>query len=218
LREAPRHDALRRLRGGALSPVPLFGAYRSALAVAPITTNVISAASLSLFADTIAQSVERAVDGSAKQSVWDWARSAWIVVWGGGVSGYALYFWFQLLARLFPHAAISTAQLISKVAVNQLVLSPALNAGFFSFIVITRVPPVLSLNAAKRALLWQKLQVDLPQTIRRACYYWGVVQTVNFRLIPLEYNTLWTNGCFLIWTTYLSWVGFKRLDCQSPSR
>lgn len=207
------------LRGGAALTSLLggaFGAYRAALTSAPITTNVVSAAALSLLADSTAQTVERRLAASpssaapaASHTAWDVRRSASIVVWGALVSGFSLYFWFGLLARLFPRAATSTAQLIGKVALNQLVMSPSLNAGFFTYVVFTRVEPPLRFTEAKRAILLEKLRRDLPTTIRRSCYFWSVCQTINFRLMPLVWQTLWTNACFLIWTTYLSWVGFR---------
>jgi len=184
---------------------PLVGAYQSALAAAPITTNVLSAASLSVLADGMAQAVER-------RGSWDVSRAAWISAWGASVSGLMLFFWFRLLARLFPLAASSTAQLVGKVALNQAVMSPGLNAGFFTFVVLTRDKPYLRLDGEKRRRLGRKLKSDLPATVRRSCYFWGVAQTLNFRLLPLEYNTLWTNGCFLLWTTYISWVGFREAD------
>ena len=108
--------AAHRLRGGAaLTLPPLVGAYQSALAAAPITTNVLSAASLSVLADGMAQAVER-------RGSWDVSRAAWISAWGASVSGLMLFFWFRLLARLFPLAASSTAQLVGKVALSQAVV------------------------------------------------------------------------------------------------
>ena len=135
--------AAHRLRGGAaLTLPPLVGAYQSALAAAPITTNVLSAASLSVLADGMAQAVER-------RGSWDVSRAAWISAWGASVSGLMLFFWFRLLARLFPLAASSTAQLVGKVALNQAVMSPGLNAGFFTFVVLTRdkAPPAALASA-----------------------------------------------------------------------
>ena len=209
--DAALHDAaamprVHRLRGGALNPLL---SYRAALATAPITTNVVSAAALSLMADGMAQTIERRF---TEHTSWDVPRSGWIALWGASISGLMLFFWFQLLSRLFPLAAQSTLQLIGKVALNQVVMSPGLNAGFFSFVVLTRVEPAVRWNANKAKILKNKLKMDLPQTIRRSCYFWSCAQTINFRFMPLMYNTLWTNACFLIWTTYISWVGFQRLD------
>ena len=66
--------AAHRLRGGAaLTLPPLVGAYQSALAAAPITTNVLSAAGLSVLADGMAQAVERR--GSWDVASWDVSRA-----------------------------------------------------------------------------------------------------------------------------------------------
>ena len=58
-----RHHAnrrvLERLRGGALTLPPVLHYYKNALAAAPICTNVISAAGLSLLADGMTQTLER---------------------------------------------------------------------------------------------------------------------------------------------------------------
>mmetsp|Transcript_24695 Transcript_24695/g.82102 ORF Transcript_24695/g.82102 Transcript_24695/m.82102 type:complete len:200 (-) Transcript_24695:682-1281(-) len=134
-----------------------------------ITTNVLSAAGLSVLADGMAQAVER-------RGSWDVSRAAWISAWGASVSGLMLFFWFRLLARLFPLAASSTAQLVGKVALNQAVMSPGLNAGFFTFVVLTRDKPYLRLDGEKRRRLGRKLKSDLPATVRRSCYFWGVAQ------------------------------------------
>jgi hypothetical protein len=180
---------LQRLRGGAAAALtlpPLLHHYRGALIAAPICTNVISAAGLSLTADGMTQMLERRMSKrvEAPRATWDWGRSAWITVWGASISGYMLFFWFRLLAYLFPQAATSGTQLVLKVALNQVVMSPTLNAGFFSFVIWTRVEPRLRFNGAKRATLLNKLKTDLPQTIRRSCYFWGVAQTINFRFMP----------------------------------
>ena len=206
---------LQRFRGGALfSLPPLVSAYQSALVAAPLATNVVTASGLSVLADGMAQAVEQ---HGAEVRSWDHSRAAWISVWGAAVSGCMLFFWFRLLAYLFPLAASRPMQLLGKVALNQAVMSPGLNAGFFTFAILTREAPILRLTAEKRTLLCRKLREDLPRTIRRSCYFWSVAQTINFRYMPLAYNTLWTNACFLIWTTYISWVGFRRVD-RSPSQ
>ena len=109
---------------------------------------MLSAAGLSVLADGMAQAVER-------RGSWDVSRAAWISAWGASVSGLMLFFWFRLLARLFPLAASSTAQLVGKVALNQAVMSPGLNAGFFTFVVLTRdkAPPPAALTSATSCLV-----------------------------------------------------------------
>ena len=108
---------------------------------------------------------------------------------------------------LFPHARTSATQLVGKVFINQLVMSPGLNGAFFAFVIWTRTAPKLAMNAAKQQLLRDKYRADLLPTIVRSCLYWSVVQATNFRFLPQQYGVVWTNGAFVIWTTFLCLVG-----------
>ena len=107
-------------------------------------------------ADGIAQSLTTS-DGKP----WDYQRSAWIIVWGTIVSGFAMSHWFKLLARLFPDARTSLPVFALKLATNQLVLSPGLNGCFFAFVIFTRQPPIARMTRDKLARLNSKLRTDL---------------------------------------------------------
>ena len=199
-----RWTSLRRLRGGfhpALTAA-LHG-YNSALAAAPLATNAASAASLAVVSDSIAQ----VSSSSSSAAAWDFERSAWMAVWGALASGVLIFYWLRFLAMLFPQARTSAAQLVGKVFVNQLVMSPGLNGGFFAFVIWTRTAPRLVMTAAKRRLLVDKYRADLVATCARSCAFWSIVQAINFRYLPLQYSVLFTNAAFVIWTTYLSLVG-----------
>ena len=112
----------------------------------------------------------------------------------------------MLLRYLFPLYKTSNWQLAGKVFVNQLVMSPGLNAGFFAFVILTRDPPILRFNADKRNAYGKKLRADLPATCLRSCVYWSIVQTFNFRLLPPKYTVIATSAAYLVWTVYLSLI------------
>lgn len=196
------------LRGG-FSPAAIFeGAltsYTAALATSPIATNAASAASLAVISDAVAQKLP-AQDVSASPS-FDIERSAWMAVWGAVVSGITIFYWLQWLGARFPLAQTSASQLVGKVFVNQLVMSPSLNGGFFAFVIWTRTAPRLWFNAAKRRLLLDKFATDLLPTCARSCMFWSVVQSINFKLLPPQFGVLFTNAAFVVWTTYLSLIG-----------
>ena len=130
-----------------------------------------------------------------------------MAVWGGAVSGLLIFFWLGWLGTLFPRARTSVAQLFFKVLVNQAVFAPFLNGGFFAFVIWTRAQPRLSLNDAKRRLLLATWRQDLLPTVLRAGAFWSVMQSINFRLVPVRYSVLFTNAAFVLWNTYLSLVG-----------
>ena len=77
---------------------------------------------------------------------------------------------------------------------------------FFAFVILTRDPPILRLNADKRKAYGKKLRADLPATCLRSCVYWSIVQTFNFRLLPPKYTVIATSAAYLVWTVYLSLV------------
>lgn len=195
--------ALRVVRGGYASPLRVAGdAYGAALAANPTRTNCATAAVLAVCADRFAQRL------TSKE--WDARRSGAIAFWGAGVSGYALSKWLALLARWFPQAATSDAQLAAKVFVNQLVCSPGMNAGFFFFVVLTRDAPFLRMSQRNRRDLALKLRADLPATMARSCAFWVCVQTLNFRYLPPRYAVFVSNIAFLLWNTYLSLIGHRK--------
>ena len=199
-----RIDAATTLRGGFGSA--LLESYTNLLAKAPLRTNMVTAACLAMTSDCVAQKL-CADDGKAEACApYDYPRTAWIALWGSVVSGAMLQQWFVLLRYLFPLYKTSNWQLAGKVFVNQLVMSPGLNAGFFAFVILTRDPPVLRFNADKRREYGRKIRADLPATCLRSCVYWSIVQTFNFRLLPPKYTVIATSAAYLVWTVYLSLI------------
>ena len=198
--------AAQKLRGGFGGG--LFESYTNLLARAPLRTNMVTAACLAMTSDAVAQRL--CVDTEAKLDEcapsYDYPRTAWIALWGSVVSGAMLQQWFVLLRYLFPLYKTSNWQLAGKVFVNQLVMSPGLNAGFFAFVILTRDPPVLRFNAEKRREYGRKIRADLPATCLRSCVYWSIVQTFNFRLLPPKYTVIATSAAYLVWTVYLSLI------------
>lgn len=121
-------DAATTLRGGFGGA--LLESYTNLLAKAPLRTNMVTAACLAMTSDAVAQRL--CVDTEAQLdecAVYDYPRTAWIALWGSVVSGAMLQQWFVLLRYLFPLYKTSNWQLAGKVFVNQLVMSPGLNAG-----------------------------------------------------------------------------------------
>ena len=204
LRSKRRIDAATTLRGGFGGA--LLESYTNLLAKAPLRTNMVTAACLAMTSDCVAQKL-CADDGKAEACTpYDYPRTAWIALWGSVVSGAMLQQWFVLLRYLFPLYKTSNWQLAGKVFVNQLVMSPGLNAGFFAFVILTRDPPILRFNAEKRREYGRKIRADLPATCLRSCVYWSIVQTFNFRLLPPKYTVIATSAAYLVWTVYLSLI------------
>ena len=67
------------------------------------------------------------------------------------------------------------------------------------------------MDRGRRAFLRRKLDQDLVPTMKRSCVYWGSVQLVNFLYVPQRFTLLYTNIGFLIWTVYVSLVGYRQV-------
>ena len=134
-------------------------------------------------------------------------RSLCMSVYGAVVLGWFVSQWFQFLNNLIPRDGITIGRVILKVFINQLIMSPFLNSLFFGYVIFTR--DFTSTLTQKYTLLNKKLQVDLLPTIARPCVYWSIVHLYNFLILPTKYQLLYTNSAFLLWTTYLSLVGYR---------
>ena len=96
-----------------------------------------------------------------------------------------------------------------KITVNQLVLSPLSNGGFFAFVIFTRMRPIAWMTGAKWAALKAKLAQDLFPTFMRGNVYWSCVQAFNFKVLPASAVVVSTNFFVLIWTAYICVVASK---------
>ena len=200
--------------------------YTRSLHVQPLLTNIATASALSVVADGISQSIE--ISGSKKaqssrsedpdpsigvetiaSTKFSAYRSFCISVYGGLVYGWLISYWFKFLNFLVPQQGITFSKIALKVAINQSVMSPGLNSLFFAYVIFVR-DLVTPLNV-KLQLLKKKLAADLVPTMLRSCLYWGTVQFFNFAYIPTNYQLLYTNIAFVMWTTYVSFIGYKKV-------
>ena len=178
--------------------------YMQAVHAAPLSTNAATAGFLTVLSDKIAQRLDK--DPSRKGV----RRSAWALMWGV-LCSLLLTPWYEALDRAFPLARASWSQLAGKLAVNQAVVAPGLNALFFCYVIYTQVSPALRMTSVKRKQLVAKLHGELPATILRSAAYWTVMQAINFRMLPPELTVLWTMCASVVWSSYLAFVAHRRL-------
>jgi hypothetical protein len=207
----------------ATQPETMLETYRQLLRSHPLQTNMVTASVLTLASDCISQTLERSVALSStnlsaqqQQQQHNFQRSAAMGIYGAVVFGAFVTWWFRILSRWVPVAAGDLKAVVRKVLVNQFFMSPFLNTLFFTWVVFTRKPFASTLSQ-KFATLKTKLRVDLPATIARSCVYWTVLNTFNFALVPAHMQVLFTNFSFLLWTVYLSYVGYRKISV-SPAK
>ena len=196
--------------------------YSKCLQAQPLLTNVITASALCVLSDFISQSFERSkakasfesdrILGKMTSSVprHSLYRSLCMGVYGATVYGWLITYWFKLLNSIVPQENITFLLVLKKVTINQFFMSPILNSLFFTYVTLTR--ELKSNLSQKIRSVKMKLGKDLIPTIKRSCVYWGIIQTINFSSVPTSYQLLYTNSAFVIWTTYIAFVGFQKLD------
>jgi len=117
---------------------PLVRMYCESLTKAPLVTNCVTAATLSVCSDAIAQKME--VTSASKEQTfstgvnvfpYDVSRGLWMSGWGFVISGLFVHFWFMFLNSLFPVEGLTLVGALKKVFVNQFFMSPGLNSLFF---------------------------------------------------------------------------------------
>ena len=207
--------------GLSLPPPLLHGAqlYVRSLNQFPTTTNIVTASALCVVSDAISQSAERRAASAASTSTLTTAaakphsfyRSLCMSVYGAVVYGFVCMHWLRFLNTLVPQKNITPLLVVKKVMINQAIMSPFLNSLFFTWVSFTRD---LSLSLRERAAATQrKLAQDLVPTIVRSCVYWGIAQSVNFwyisRLFGVQWQLVYVNLSFVIWTSYLALVGYR---------
>ena len=163
--------------------------YATANSSHPLATKSVISGGLLGAADVACQQSE------AAPSAIDWARTARMAAWGllvNGPSGHTFYRALDKWVRGSTASAIAT-----KIAVDQLLYTPPLTAGFFGF---------MSLGAGCSST--EAMHVVRRETWPTLLYnwsFWGVAHIVTFAAIPLEHRVAWVAAKNFVWSCFLSW-------------
>lgn len=184
-------------------------AYTTTLQKWPLATNIVTASMITVCSDSISQAIERFNNrGKAVCVHHSWKRSLNMAVYGSAVSGAFIFNWFKFLDKLVP-VPLTFPRVCYKIFVNQFFMAPFLSSLFFAWVIFTRET---SSFQEKQRSLRKKLKSDLLPTIQKACVYWSILHLFNFSIVPKEFQVVYTSFGFLIWTTYLSIVGYRKVD------
>jgi len=156
----------------------LLAAYGRALAARPTLTKTATAAGIAGAGDAGCQ----ALDGGA----FDGARTARFASWAL-VSTPLVARWYAALAARWPTSAAR------RVLADQLLWAPPATAVMLAF-----------LGAADGGGAVSRLRSSFLPTLSANWMVWPLVQSVNFALVPPQYNILFTNVIGLGWSVALS--------------
>lgn len=105
--------------------------------------------------------------------------------------------WFKFLSRAFPIAKSSgLGSAMKMVAFDQLIFAPVGIATFFTVMTVAE-------GGGKRAVT-QKLRDMYIPTLKANFMVWPLVQMINFRLMPIQFQLPFVSTVGIAWTAYLS--------------
>jgi len=105
--------------------------------------------------------------------------------------------WFKFLSRAFPitqKAGLGPA--LKMVAFDQLIFAPVGIATFFTVMTIAE-------GGGRRAVSHKLRDMYLP-TLKANFMVWPLVQIINFRIMPIQFQLPFVSTVGIAWTAYLS--------------
>ncbi|KAM3071407.1 hypothetical protein ACMFMF_007879 [Clarireedia jacksonii] len=135
-------------------------------------------------------------DSKALPPPFDFERLTRFMAYGFGMAPIQ-FKWFQFLSRIFPFGKNpGLFPAIKMVAFDQLIFAPVGIATFFTVMTIAE-------GGGKRAVTHKLRDMYLP-TLKANFMVWPLVQIINFRLMPLQFQLPFVSTVGIAWTAYLS--------------
>lgn len=126
----------------------------------------------------------------------DFERLTRFMAWGF-IMAPIQYKWFQLLSTTFPITKnTGTTQALKRVVADQLCFAPVGLGLFFSYLALTE-------GGGPKAVKRKMKQVYVP-TLKANFMIWPLVQILNFRVIPLQFQLPFVSTIGIFWTCYIS--------------
>ncbi|TVY46304.1 Protein sym1 [Lachnellula occidentalis] len=105
--------------------------------------------------------------------------------------------WFQFLSKAFPITKSSgMGPAMKMVAFDQLIFAPVGIACFFTVMTVAE-------GGGRRAVTNKLRDMYLP-TLKANFMVWPLVQIINFRLMPIQFQLPFVSTIGIAWTAYLS--------------
>ncbi|TVY26511.1 Protein sym1, partial [Lachnellula hyalina] len=105
--------------------------------------------------------------------------------------------WFQFLSKAFPITKSSgLGPAMKMVAFDQLIFAPVGIACFFTVMTVAE-------GGGRRAVTHKLRDMYLP-TLKANFMVWPLVQIINFRLMPIQFQLPFVSTIGIAWTAYLS--------------
>lgn len=165
--------------------------YTQKLAEKPLQVKTMTSFIGFTIGDLVAQ-IPALMDGKP----WDATRTARMASFGLLLHGPIGHYWYEFLDRtIMPQASKSTAAVVSKMAIDQLLWAPVFTALFFSYMETAQGRPERAPDVV-REKLWPTLKVNWT--------VWPLAHLINFRFIPSSQRILYINTVQVGYNAFLS--------------
>ncbi|GIL68044.1 hypothetical protein Vafri_21317 [Volvox africanus] len=193
--------------------ISLWSFYCGSLDSHPLLTKVVTGIVCGILGDLIAQKIKHVNEAQKAQLcnelrppppfIFDMMRTSRLVVYGAVVSTPITHAWFQLLdTHVMPEAMTSAPAVLTKMAMDQLLMSPPSTALFF---LVMRCWEGHTDDAMMHMLhkLWP--------TMRANYMLWPLAHVINFAFVPPAQRILYCNVLGVVWTVILSTIQNEKL-------
>lgn len=217
-----------RAHSSASSPFLLTRWYTNLLDSHPILTKMVSSGLIAASGDALCQSwlptstdeandddepEERGAPDKAPQILaaaedheegsmrsWDWSRTGRFGILGTFLVAPTVHVWYNHLHRWTSNLSIASSPwrlLMSRVAIDQMLFAPAFTAVWLV---------ALRFLEGQRPIEWDSLKASVPEVVVANWALWVPAQFVNFAMVPLKFQVLYSNVVALVWNVYLSYT------------
>ncbi|KAG2429068.1 hypothetical protein HXX76_011308 [Chlamydomonas incerta] len=180
--------------------------YNTSLDAHPVLTKIATGVVGTILGDYLAQRLSHHHEEQAARSrgepveafVYDLGRTARLVVYGVVVSTPVGHLWFKFLdTSVMPDAMTSMPAVLTKMALDQLIMSPLSTALFFMVMRAWEGHPQDAFHYMRGKMM---------PTLKANYLLWPLAHIINFALVPPSQRILYCNAVGLIWTVILSTI------------
>lgn len=175
--------------------VALWHAYNNSLESSPIMTKALTSLVGFFLGDLLAQKF-LTNDGSKSLDKGRLARMASFGFLFHGPSG---HYFYNFLDRFIPGK--SPVNIVSKIAVDQLLWAPVFTACFFVYLGVT--------ERKSRQQITDKVKNDTWTGVTASWKFWPLAHAINFALVPTQQRLLYINTLQVGYNVILSLIGNK---------
>eukprot|EP00056_Hartaetosiga_gracilis_P010972 m.164118 g.164118 ORF g.164118 m.164118 type:complete len:287 (+) comp13422_c0_seq1:47-907(+) len=167
--------------------------YSKMLLERPLTTKAISAGIIGLTGDFLAQKLEGNPFNYTRLLQFTAVQTIFLTP--------ILHVWYMTLARFVTGSG--TGMMLKKLLLDQFVFTPILLPVYMA---------VLLTVENRMNEIFNEITNNVPSTLVKCWQLWIPAQCVNFWIVPVHYQVLFSNCVGLVWSIYLSFIAHQSHD------